>query len=81
MLPSILRQPIPEDITAANAVLLLPTGIAGVPIHGIDYSVLTFLHDTHMVAIAVHLPIEEDEIAGAWLIAVVLPMSVIHEPL
>ena len=78
---SIIRQSVSKNIVAANTVLLLSASIAGVALHGIDNTVLTFLHNAHMVAIAVYLPIEENEIAGAWLIAVVLPLSVIHEPL
>ena len=70
----------------AFGILALPAGIAGVAFHSVDDPVFHFFHDTHMIrhpvlALVPIVPIEEDQVAGARLIAVVPPQSSLPEPL
>ena len=70
----------------AFGILALPAGIAGVAFHGVDDPVFHLFHDPHMIrhsvlALVPIVPIEEDQVAGARLIAVVPPQSSLPEPL
>ena len=74
------RSPVPVNLIVSNGVAPFPAAIAGVALHGVDHPVLHLLHDAHMVGKAVLgagaalvVPIKVDDVAGARLIAVVLP--------
>ena len=71
---------IPVNLIMAYGVAVLPAAIAGVALHGVDKAVLHLLHDAHMVGKAVLgagtsfiVPIKVDDVAGAGLVAAVLP--------
>ena len=70
----------------SNGVLAFPAGIAGIAFHGIDDPALHLFHNAYMVrssvlAFVLIIPIEKDQVAGAWFIAAVLPQSSLPEPL
>ena len=51
--------------------------------YGVDTAIFDFLHNTHMVGLPVLAadgPIENDNIAWLWLIAVILPQPTPLEP-
>ena len=74
------RSPVPINFIVAYGITVLPTAIAGVALYGVDHSVFYLFHDTHMIGKAVLragaalvIPIKVDDVAGAWLVTVVLP--------
>ena len=77
---SVGRGAVPVNLIMAYGIAVLPAAIAGVALHGVDKAVLHLLHDAHMVGKAVLgagaalvVPVKVDDVAGAWLVAVVLP--------
>ena len=71
---------VPVNLEIAHGVAVFPAPIAGVALYGVDKAVLHLLHDAHMVGKAVLgagtalvVPIKVDDVAGARLVAVVLP--------
>ena len=52
----IVWRTIAEDFIVSYGVAVLSAGVARVALHGINNTVLTFLHDAHMVGTAV-LPV------------------------
>lgn len=72
----ISRDSIPIDFIVTNRVTVLTAAIAGISFDGVDAAILHFLHDTNMIArtvLTAIIPIENDNVAGSRLIAVVLP--------
>lgn len=60
-----------------NGIAFLAAAVAGIAFHGVDISVLYPFHDTNMVGTSILsvrvrvVPIKEDDVAGARLIAAV----------
>ena len=66
--------------------MTLPAGIAGVSLHGVDDPLLYLFHNAHMVcrsvlAFVLIVPLKKDQVAGARLIATVLPQPSLPESL
>ena len=76
----IVWRTIAEDFIVSYGVAVLSAGVARVTLHGINNTILTFLHDTHMVGCSVPIPIKKDNIACRWLIASVLPLPIAAKP-
>lgn len=69
-----------------NGVLTLAADIAGVSFYSVDDPAIHLFHNAHMIrrsvlAFALIVPIEKDQVAGARFIAVALPQSSLPEPL
>ena len=85
----ISRSSVPINLIIANRIVGLPAPVAGVALYGVDDTVFHLLHNAHMVGYTVLrpgvsariVPIKENQVAGARLIAVALPKSPIFEPL
>ena len=66
-----------------NGIAFLAAAVAGIAFQGVDISVLYPFHDTNMVGTSILsvrvrvVPIKEDDVAGARLIAAVLPQTVV----
>lgn len=79
----ICRGSVPIDLIITNRIAILAAAIAGVAFNSIDAAILHLLHDANMIGrtiLAAIIPIEKDNVAGARLIAVVLPQSALLEP-
>ena len=68
------------NLIMAYGIAVLPATIAGVALHGVNDSVLHFLHNAHMIGKAVLgagippvIPVEVNYIARMRFVAVVLP--------
>lgn len=77
---SVGRCPVPVNLIMTYGIAVFPATIAGVALHGVDDTILHFLHDAYTVGKAVLgagtafvVPIKVDNVTGAWLVAVVLP--------
>ena len=75
-----------KDFIMAYPILTATTGIAGVALYGVDNAVFTFFHDAHMVSTTIQtaaffiFPVEEDNVARARLVTVILPERTFLEP-
>lgn len=79
----ICRGAVPVNLIVPNGVAVLAHGIAGVAFYGVDTSILDFLHNAHMVRrtiLAAIIPIKENNVTRARLIAIVLPQPALLEP-
>ena len=77
------RGAVPVNLIVPNGVAVLAHRIAGVAFYGVDAAILNFLHNTHMVGLPVLtsiIQVKEDDVAGARLVAVVLPQPTLLEP-
>src|SRR5699024_4540539 len=80
----IARTAIAEDFIVPYGVPVLSAGISRVALHGVNNTVLAFLHDTHMVSISVLpvvAPVKKDNVACFRLIILSLPLSVSIKPI
>ena len=68
-------QAIAKYLAAAHIVAVLQALVPGIALNGIDKTALALLHDAHMVAVVVRLPVEKDNITGAWLVIPILPLA------
>ena len=70
------RGAVPVNLIVPNGVAVLAHRIAGVAFYCVDTSILDFLHNAYMVGLPVLasiIPVKKDDVAGARLIAVILP--------
>ena len=80
------RGAVAKDLIMTNGIAFLAAAVAGIAFHGVDISVLYPFHDTNMVGTSILsvrvrvVPIKEDDVAGARLIAAVLPQTAFPEP-
>ena len=74
------RQAVPEDAGIAYIVSSLGAVVVNVALNGIHQAALALFNDAHMIRVSVRLPIEKDDVAGAWFGRAVCPSSVILKP-
>lgn len=73
--PLIYKNPIPRDSSIIDRTTQPLHRIIGIPLNGVHDASITGFHNTHMVKDAITIPIEENDITGAWNVASVLPLS------
>lgn len=73
-------QTIPEDADITYMVASLGAAVVDVALDGIHQTALALFNDAHMIRIPIRLPVEKDDIAGAWFGRSARPPSVILEP-
>ena len=66
--------------SGAEGVAVFDAAIPGIALHGVDQSILYLLYNSNMIGQAVALPIEKDDIAGAWFIVPALPLAALYKP-
>lgn len=74
---------IPVNLIVSHGVAVLTHRVARVALHRVDAAILHLLHNPHMVGrtvLASIIPVEKDDVAGARLIAVILPQPTLLEP-
>ena len=79
----ICRCSVPINLIVSNRIAVLAARITRVTLDSVDAAILHLLHDANMIGrtvLAAIIPIEKDNVAGARLIAVVLPQSALLEP-
>ena len=78
-------RPVPINLIMPDRIPSFPATVAGVALYGVDKAILYFLYNTYMIGQSVltvsNVPIKEYNVAGARLIAVILPESPVFEPL
>ena len=77
------RGAVPVNLIVPNGVAVLAHRVAGVAFYGVYTAILDLLHNTHMVGLPVLtsiIQVKEDDVAGARLVAVVLPQPTLLEP-
>ena len=72
----IRRDTIPQNLIMSHGVAPFTAGIAGIAFYGVDDPVFAFLHDTHMVGVAITVPVKEDQHTGCRLDACICPLAV-----
>ena len=74
---------IPVNLIVSHGVAVLTHRVARVALHRVDAAILHLLHNPHMVGrtvLASIIPVEKDDVAGARLIAVILPQPALLKP-
>ena len=74
---------VPVNLIVPNWVAVLAHRVARVTFYGVDTAILDFLYNAYMVRLPVLasiIPVKKDDVAGARLIAVVLPQPALLEP-
>ena len=74
---------IPVNLIVSHGVAVLTHRVARVALHRVDAAILHLLHNPHMVGrtvLASIIPVEKDDVAGARLIAVMLPQPALLKP-
>ena len=77
------RYSVPINLIVPNGVAVLAHRVPRIAFDGVDAAILDLLHNAYMVGLpvlAAIIPVEKDNIAGARLIAVVLPKPALLEP-
>lgn len=72
---------VPKYYRASDTVALPFTGIAGIAFDGVDGPPIATFYDADVADRAVAFPVEENDIAGSGLVAALLPLVSVLEPL
>lgn len=77
---SISRCTVSVDLIVANGIVVFTAGISGVSFNSVNYTILHFFYNAHMITCSVLragitfvIPIKENNIARTRFIAVILP--------
>ena len=77
--------PIPINLIMSDRIPSFPATIAGIALYGVDKAILYFLYNTYMIGQSVLpisiIPVKENDVARARLVAVILPKPPVFEPL